>query len=82
MQPRPPGAESDGRLEVGAVEDQQRRIAAKLQVDPLELLTGELGDPTAHRGRPGERDDLDRRVPDHRLTDVGSAGQHVQQPVR
>src|SRR5262245_7190744 len=71
MQPRPPGAESDGRVEIGIVEDQQRRVAAQLQMDPLELLAGELGDPAADRGGSRERGDLDRGVTGNRLTDIG-----------
>ena len=81
VQERPPGARRRGPRHVNVVEDDQRRVAAELQVHPLEVAGGEFADPAAGGGGAGERDDPDERVSDHGLPGVHAAGQHVQQPV-
>ena len=49
------------RLHVDVVEDDDRRLAAELQVDPLERVGGRLGDPLAGRRRAGQADHRRRR---------------------
>ena len=72
-----PGGHREVQVRVG--QDDERGVAAELQVDPLEVPPGELGDGPSGGGRAGERDDPDRGVRDQRRADVGAAGQDVQQ---
>jgi IclR family pca regulon transcriptional regulator len=74
----PPRGEVHGLVDIGVVEDQHGRVAAELEVGPLEVLAGELADAAAHRGGAGERDHRDVRVRHQRLAHVGAAGEHLQ----
>ena len=56
-------------LEVGIVEDDDRGLAAELEVEPLDLLGGDLRDPLAGVGVAGDRDHPDLRVGDEHLAD-------------
>ena len=82
VQERAPRAGADGELEVGVVEDDQRRVAAQLQVGALEMACGRLSDATAGGSGAGEGDHpypwrLDERRADRRV-----ARQDVQHPGR
>ncbi len=52
----PKAPDRDRLLEVDVVEHDQRRVAAELEVDPLEVLRRERADDPAGPGRAGERD--------------------------
>ena len=54
------------RLDVGVVEDDDRRLAAELEVDPLEVGRGRAGDLAAGPHRAGDRDHLRGPVLDQR----------------
>jgi hypothetical protein len=49
----------DGAVEVGVVEDDRRRLAAELEVHPLQGRGAVGGDDPPDRGAPGVADDLD-----------------------
>ena len=53
---RRPDDPVDGQVEVGVVEDDDRVLAAELEVDPLEVLRAVLHDGHARVARAGERD--------------------------
>ena len=65
-------------VEVDVVEDDDRRLAAELEVDPLERLGRVLGDPLAGLDRAGERDHVDVLVLDQRRAGVVAAGDDVE----
>ena len=74
---RPSGG-SRRELDVGVVEDDDRRLAAELEVEPLDGVRRDLRDPLAGRGITRDRHHADLRVTDQRVTDIGArAGQHV-----
>ena len=54
-----PGDRLHRELHVGVVEDDHRRLAAELQVDPLQGVRRVLGDPLAGRRRARQRDHVD-----------------------
>src|SRR4051812_14887847 len=76
------GDRLEDRVEVDVVEDDDRRLAAELEVDALEGLGGVLGDPLARLDRAGERDDVDAGVLDDRRAGVVAAGDDVQHALR
>ena len=57
----------DGGVEVGVVEDQERRVAAQLHRDPQQLLGGLLDQPAPDLGGAGEGELAQPRVADQRL---------------
>ena len=59
-------------VEVGAFEDDVRRLAAEFLADALDGRRGALGDIDAGAGRAGERDHVDVRVLAHRGADLGA----------
>ena len=66
------GAESGGLdrlVEVGVVEDDERRLAAKLQQRGLQMARRDLGDDPPDARRTGEIDAAHRRIGDQRLDD-------------
>ena len=71
----------DRRVDIGVVEHDQRRLAAELEQDRLQVLRRQLGDHLADLGRAGEVDPLDRGMGDQRRHDlrrvVGRVGDHV-----
>src|SRR5829696_4833935 len=69
-------------LHVDVVEDDDRRLAAELQVHPLERLRGVLGDPFARLHRPGEGHHVDVVVGHERGPGVVAAGDDVQHALR
>ena len=73
------GPERLGReVEVGVVEDDDRGLAAELEVEPLDGVGGDLRDALAGDGVAGDRDHPDLRMADERVADVGArAGQDV-----
>ena len=56
-------------VEVGVVEDHDRRLAAELEVEPLHGPGRDLGDPLAGRGVAGDRDHPDLGVADELVAD-------------
>ena len=71
----------DRRVDIGVVEHDQRRLAAELEQDGLQVLGRQLGDDPADLGRAGEVHPLDRRMGDQRRHDlrrvVGRVGDDV-----
>src|SRR5438128_7376921 len=65
---RSPHRRRDGGIEVGVVEDDHRRVPAKLQVEALHVGRGERHDPPAARGRASEGDHARARGGVQRLT--------------
>ena len=59
----------DDRLHVGVVEHDDRRLAAELEVEPLDPVGGDPGDVLAGVGVAGDRDHPDLRVADERVAD-------------
>ena len=66
-----------GRLDVGVVEDDDRRLAAELEVGALEVLGGRRGDLHAGAYGAGDRHQLRDRVLDQRTAGVAVAGDDV-----
>ncbi len=67
------------RLDVGVVEDDHRRLAAQLEVDPLEVgLAADVGDLHAGAHRAGDGDHLRDRVLHERAPGVAVTGDHVE----
>ena len=67
------------RLEVRVGVDDERRLAAELEVDPLEVARGELLDLAARLRVAGERDDVDVHVAgDGRADLVAGSGHDVE----
>ena len=66
---RRPDDAVDGEVEVGVVHDDDRVLAAELEVDVLETLGGRLEHLHAGLARARERDHADVRVPDEPLAD-------------
>ena len=60
----------DRRVEVGVVEHDERRLAAELEQDRLQVLGAQLGDLLADPRGAGEVDALDRRMGDQRRHDL------------
>ena len=73
----------DGRVEVGVLEDDERRIATELHRDAQQLLGRLLDQLASHGGRPGEGELSGARVADQRLHHgTGLAGRDdVHHPV-
>ena len=67
-----------GLLDVGVVEDDHRRLAAELEVHPLEVGGGGRGDLHAGADRAGDRDHLRGLVLDQRAAGVAVAGDDVE----
>ena len=65
-------AAGDGLGEVGAFEDDVRRLAAEFLADALHGRRGALGDIDAGAGRAGERDHVDIRMLAHGGADLGA----------
>ena len=59
-------APCDGRVDVGVVEDDERRVAAELHREPQQVLGGLLHQLAADLGRAGERQLAQARVGDQR----------------
>ena len=59
----------DDGLHVGVVEHDHRRLAAELEVEPLDPVRGDLGDVLAGVGVAGDRDHPDLGVADERIAD-------------
>ena len=66
---RRPDDAVDGEVEVGVVHDDDRVLAAELEVDVLQTLGGRLEHLHAGLPRTRERDHADVRVPDEPLAD-------------
>ena len=64
-------------LDVGVVQDHQRRLAAQLQHRGLQVLRASLRDDAPHLGRAGEVDAPHRRVRHHRLDHGAGIGRRV-----
>ena len=71
-----PQAAVDRQLEVGVVEDDDRVLAAHLEVDLLERRRGGLVHEPAGRRRSGERDDPDGGMGDERRPGAGAIAGH------
>ena len=56
-----------GRVDIGVVEHDRRRVAAELHRDPLHVRAGDRGELLADRGRAGERHLADDRMRDQVL---------------
>ena len=67
----------DGRVDVGVLEDQERRVAAELHADPLQLVGGLLDQQLADPGGAGEADLAQPRVGHDRGADLAGAGSSV-----
>src|SRR5699024_7302095 len=80
VHPRTEGAGRGGRTDLGTGQDDERIVAAELQVAALEEATGGLADLAAGRGRPGEGDDGDLGGGDDGLTGVEPTGQDLEEP--
>jgi hypothetical protein len=63
----------DGEVEVGVVEDDDRVLAAELQMDVLEAVGRRLQDRNAGLARACERDHSHVRVTDEGLADLAAA---------
>ena len=74
------GAEDRGvdrLVEVGVVEDDERRLAAEFEQHRLQVARGGLGDDAADPGRAGEVDPPDLGMGDQRLDDLGGVLRRV-----
>ena len=74
------GAERGGvhrLVEIGVVKHQQRRLAAKLEQNGLEMAAGRLGNDAPDAGRAREIDPTHRRVSDQRLDDLTGVGRCI-----
>ena len=58
-----------GRVGVGVVEDDDRGLAAELEVQPLDRVGRDVRDALAGLGVAGDRDHRDRRMADERVAD-------------
>ena len=70
---RRPDDALDGQVEIRIVHDDDRVLAAELEVDVLEAVGAGLRDRDACLARAGERDDRDVRMPDERIADLSPA---------
>ena len=68
----------DGAVEVGVVEDDERRLAAELERQAFARACRRLANDAADLGRTGERDLVDARVIDDRGASLTVAGDHVE----
>ena len=66
-------APSTASVEVGVLEDEERRVAAELHRHPQELLGGLLDELLADLGRAGEGQLARPRVADQRLHELARA---------
>ncbi len=67
-----------GEVHVGVIEDDDRRLAAELQVEALDRLRRDPGDALAGHRVAGDGDHAHLGMADQRVTDVAAcAGQHV-----
>ena len=66
----------DDRVEIGVVEDDDRRLATELEVEPLDHVGRGPGDVLAGLGVAGDRDHPDLRVGDERVADGGPGPGH------
>ena len=82
VQERAPGAGRDRAVQVHVVQDDEGGVAAEFEVHALEVAPGQLADPAARGGGPGEGDQPHEGLGDQRLTGRRPARQHVQQAVR
>lgn len=65
-------------VEVGIVEDDDRRLAPELQMDTLQRPARGFGDGLAGGHRPGERDHVHARVLDQGGPDIAGSAHHVE----
>ena len=72
----------DRGLDVGVVEDHDRRLAAQLEVHPLDLRGGAGRDLGAGADRAGDRDEPGRRVLDEEAAGLAVAGDDVERAGR
>ena len=70
---RRPDDPLDGEVEIRVVEDDDRVLAAELEMDVLQALGGRLEDGDAGLARAGERDHAHIRVAHERLADLTSS---------
>jgi hypothetical protein len=77
-----PGAGAHGGVHVNVIEDDERVIAAQLQVRPLQQPSRCLADLASGASRAGERDDTNSRVLNERHPDIGTAREHREQALR
>jgi hypothetical protein len=73
------GAHRGGPLNVNVGQHDQCRVAAQLQVDPLQMLAGQPRDGAARPGGSGEHDHPDVGIGDHCLAGARRARQDVQE---
>jgi hypothetical protein len=79
---RAPGAGAHGCVYVNVIEDDERVVAAQLQVRPLQQPSCRLADLASHRGGAGERDDTNVGMLDERRPDIGTPREHREQALR
>ena len=74
------GGRSPGRgLDICVLEDDERRLAAKLEMDPLQVARGKRLNPPARLGGAGQRDEIHVRMGgDRRPDDVATPGHDVE----
>src|SRR5579859_8237553 len=68
----------DGAVEIGVVEDHERRLAAELERQPLPRAGGRPANDAADLGRAGERELVDTRVGDDRGARLTVARHHIE----
>jgi hypothetical protein len=72
----------DRRIEIGILEDDERRVAAQFEAHPLDRPGALRGQQLAHRGRAGEGELGHARIGgQHFANGLGLSGHHAQQPV-
>ena len=71
-----------GRLQIRVVEDDDGRLATELEVDPLEIMRGALGDLHPGTDRAGDRDHGRRLVRHDRASRLTVAGDDVERAGR
>ncbi|ABA49037.1 hypothetical protein BURPS1710b_1050 [Burkholderia pseudomallei 1710b] len=71
----------DGRVEIGVVEHDERRLAAELEHGGLQMPRAALGDDPAHPRRAREVHAAHGRVRDHRVDDGAGIGGRVRHEV-
>lgn len=77
----PPGSNRGRLIQVHIIEDDEGRVAAELEMYPLEVLCAQRADGTAGAGGPGEGDDPNRPIYHECLAGINATGQHVQHAV-
>ena len=72
----------DRRFDLGVIEDDHRRLATELEVNPLEIRRSRLRYLHTRAHRPGDRHHLRNRVGDHGSPGGAVAGDHVEHALR